>query len=164
MYKRKLLWIKFKSKIAKIKHINMAWLIFGITIFLLLNIILPSLFQRAPYYSLLSERLNLPYELNLCGKVISEEEEEDYSFYTIYIGGYKERVEKDGSFEVLFLSEAKEDIVVMLLDDKNKICYYTKVAFQTEKKNLYIRLRGASDEVSRNYYFGDKQPKLSGNS
>lgn len=142
----------------------MSWLLFGITIFLLLNIIFPSFFQRAPHYSLIAERLNLPYELKLYGVVISDEDEEDYSSYTIYIGGYKAKVEKDGSFEILFLSETKEDIAVVVLDDKDRICYCSKVSFEKEKKDLNIRLREGNDEVSRNHYFRGVYKELSGDS
>lgn len=67
MYRRKLLWIKFKNKITKIKRINIAWIIFGITILLLMSIILPGLFQRYAYYSVLANHLGLPYELNCMG-------------------------------------------------------------------------------------------------
>lgn len=160
MFEGKLLLIKLKSKMAKRKHINMAWLLFGITILLILSIISPGFFQRAPYYNLLAERLSLPYELKLYGKVISNEEQ-DYSSYTIYVGGYKAKVENNGNFEMLFLSESKEDIVVILLDDKNNMCYYSKVSFENEKKNLNIRLRRCRNEVSRNYYFGNECKNMS---
>ena len=157
MYRRKLLWIKFKNKITKIKRINIAWIIFGITILLLMSIILPGLFQRYAYYSVLANHLGLPYELKLYGKLASDEELTDYSSYTIYVGGYNKRVEKDGSFEIDFLSESRDKIMVVVMDDKNNVYFYYEVSLEEEeKKCLNIRIRGRSNDVSRDYYFGNR--------
>ena len=59
--------LNLNLKVTKIKQINIAWIIFGITILLLMSIILPGLFQRYAYYSVLANHLGLPYELNCMG-------------------------------------------------------------------------------------------------
>ena len=81
----------------------------------------------------------------------------DYSSYTIYVGGYNKRVEKDGSFEIDFLSESRDKIMVVVMDDKNNVYFYSKVSLEEEeKKCLNIRIRGRSNDVSRDYYFGNR--------
>ena len=136
----KLIIIRIKHRISKVKF-NISWIIFGITLLLLLSIVIPGFFQRAPHYCFVSNQLNLPYKLSLCGEVISDDCE-DYSCYTIYIGGYRGYVNKDGYFEISFLAENREDILVVLLDTDERICYFSKVSFDKDKDNLIIRVRG----------------------
>ena len=154
MYRIKLRWIKLKSKIGKIKRINFAVIIFGITMLLLLSIVIPGFFQRYLYYSVFANNLELPYELEMYGSLISENESTDYSSYTVYVGGYSKKVEEDGSYEIDFLSETRNDIVIVVLDENDKIYYYSKILWgNEERKKLDIRIRGSNIDVSGNYNF-----------
>lgn len=128
-----MLWIKIKSKLLKIKRVNISWIIFGITILLLLSITVPRLFQRYAFYSLLSNNINLPYELKLSGKLVSDEKQIDYSDFTVYVGGYCQKVEKDGNFEIDFLADSKDEIVVVVMKGENTISLCSKISLSTEE-------------------------------
>lgn len=47
--------------------------------------------------------------------------------------------------------------MVVVMDDKNNVYFYSKVSLEEEeKKCLNIRIRGRSNDVSRDYYFGNR--------
>ena len=47
--------------------------------------------------------------------------------------------------------------MVVVMDDKNNVYFYSKVSLEDEeKKCLNIRIRGRSNDVSRDYYFGNR--------
>ena len=77
-----------------------------------------------------------------------DEEAEDYSVYKIYVGGYGQNIKKDGSFEITFLSQTKDDIVIVIMDKNNIIAFCSKISFgDKEIKNFDIRIRGYGNEV-----------------
>ena len=51
----------------------------------------------------------------------------------------------------------RDRIMVVVMDDKNNVYFYSKVSLEEEeKKCLNIRIRGRSNDVSRDYYFGNR--------
>ena len=128
MNKMKLIILKVKKCINKISHINISFVCFGVIILFMLAILLPRCTQRFPCYSILSENLGLPYELKIYGKLVLEDEMVDYSSYTIYAGGYNKNVDSSGQFDMVFLSNSREDILITLIDGNDNICFFERVS------------------------------------
>lgn len=134
--------LKLNSFISHVRVFNFSWLIFIINLILLLAILFPWIFRRFPVYSVLGERLNLPYELELYGRLVSDEDFPDFSNYAVYIGGYKQNVQGNGEYAITFLSDTKNDIMVVVLDENHKQIWHMLTAYNADeyRKNINIKL------------------------
>lgn len=127
--------LKLKRMMFHRPKINVSWFIFTITILLFLSILMPGLFERYPYYSMMTSNFELPYKLRLYGEIYSLRGERDYSGYTVNVGGYKKNVEKDGKFDFNFPAESRDEVVVVVMDNNDNIYFCSKITFEngTEK-------------------------------
>lgn len=130
--------------------INVSWFIFTITILLCLLILVPGLFERYPYYSMMTSNFELPYKLRLYGEIYSLRGEIDYSGYTVNVGGYKKNLEKDGKFDFNFPAESRDEVVVVVMDDNNNIYFCSNLTFENStEKYLKITIGGNISGVLR---------------
>lgn len=137
-YKLKKTIIMLKRSAKKIHTPNISWFIFGLCIVLMLMLMFPHVFQRAPIYSVLNHELNLPYELQIRGNVVLKENSVVY----IHIGGYKVLVSDNGEYSLKFLSASKDMIPVCITDNEGEILDFFVISYDYDEwikeQNIYL--------------------------
>lgn len=135
-YKLKRTKIAIIGKISRIKKPNISHIIFSICILFFMLSLLTTAFQRTPIYNIFNKSLELPYELQLYGNITSEE------VTVIYIGGYKYRVDSNGTYCLDFITDSKTSILVCLLDMHGDIVFNSIISYAPNEwsKELNINL------------------------
>lgn len=128
------------GKIRKIKKPNISFILFTMSIILFSLSLMATAFQRLPIYDVFNNSMDLPYVLELRGNVISKEET------IINIGGYSCKVESSDTFEMEFVAESKDKILVCITDSKGYLLYNTFVSYDANEwsKEITVDLKKGS--------------------
>lgn len=118
---------------------NVSWVIFTICIMLMLMLLIPKMFQRFPIFDVTNLKMSVPYTLEIYGDIFIEKNRD----INILVGGYDATILENEQFCIEFLSSTKERIPVCVIENNDKLIYYTIIDYEPNewKKEIDIILK-----------------------
>lgn len=113
------------------KNSFIAILLFFLSIIIFFLILFPSFFSILPQYDHLIKYNQFSYELELLGEV-PPIPGKNWSDITVFVGGYKTKLDEKGNFKLSFSADEKKMIPIVLSDHDN-IFYTQFVTFENNE-------------------------------